>query len=253
VEINAKTMTDFGPLPFDITSLHPSLPMQQIQEHVRQIQQTESSGSQFVCGSAVLERVSAVTEAMMRSEDKQLELFCFDNCKTHCTSSRLHLGSRLILAMRFPTNVTTFSEPFELLSKKPRKKGRKNASSSTSLTSVAGPPDSKPPDMTVLQIPTAMAPNPQLLAPQPPRQPAARPPTIKADSEKTKLPSPVKSSLMDIAAAAVVEEEIEAAKAAATTAAATAAAATAAQLASIQQQQQQMSPVSKKARLCNPV
>jgi len=257
VEINAKTMTDFGPLPFDLGSMIPTLPMQQ----------TDQSRSQFVCGSAVLEHVSAMTETMMRSEDKQLELFCFDNCKTHCTSSRLHLGSRLILAMLFPTNVTSFSEPFELLSKKPRSKRRKDSTN-----------DSKVFKPSVFQIPTAVSATPQMLAHPPliPQQTSAtQSQVVQQAPKKEALPPTVKSSLLDIAAAAAaVEEEIEAAQQAASAQAAAAAAANATRLSSQQEaqrqqaqqqqenkrqqetqptQQVQQPPVMKKPRLCNPM
>lgn len=53
-------------------------------------------------------------------ESLQLEMFRFSNCKTHCTSSRLHLGSRLILIFHFDDKGATLSKPIELLSKKPR-------------------------------------------------------------------------------------------------------------------------------------
>jgi len=215
VEINATTMSDFGPLPFDLSSLHPAVPMQQLRAQVQrqqqsqqQQQQQQRAGTQFMCGSAILERVSAAAEAMMQAEDKQLELFCFDNCRTHCTSSRLHLGSRLILVMLFPGNIASFSEPFELLSKKPRSRRRKDANSITESQ------DSKQQDMTMIQVPTAITMVPTLLLANPPSQPAMSvdvEPSSSSDNNQQK--HCVKSSLLDIAAvAAVAEEEIEAAE-----------------------------------------
>jgi len=198
VEINASTMNDFGPLPFDVSSLQPITPLHQLRAQLQRIRQTQQLGTRFVCGSAVVERVSAVTEALQRSDDKQLELFCFDNCKTHCTSSRLHLGSRLILVMVFPGNFTSFSEPFELLSKKPRNKRKKESDGGLS-----DPPEQKP-EMTVIQLPTAVTMVPSLLL-NPPSHPEL---TTAASVTVTQQDPPVKSSLLDIAAA--VEEEIEA-------------------------------------------
>jgi len=203
VEINATTMTDFGPLPFDLGALHPALPIQQLRAQVQRMQQNQHSGPQFVCGSAVLERVSAANEAIMRSEEKQLELFCFDNCKTHCTSSRLHLGSRLILVMLFPGNFTSFSEPFELLSKKPRNKKRKEQSL---LTESQDPKQ----EVSMIQIPTALSMVPPMLLPRRDSQQ----PSVSMDPDQSEAQSQqptMKSSLMDIAAA-VAAEEIEAAE-----------------------------------------
>jgi len=232
VEINASTMNDFGPIPFDISSLQPITPFQQLRAQLQRIQQTQQLGARFVCGSAVVERVPAVSEAIQRSDDKQLELFCFDNCKTHCTSSRLHLGSRLILVMLFPGNFTSFSEPFELLSKKPRNKRKKDGA-------LSDPPEQKP-EMTVIQMPTAVAMVPSLLL-NPSRPELAAAVTVKQQEQ------PVKSSLFDIAAAA--EEEIEANQA--TPSIEKQADDSSAAIDSVADQQQQLrfSPEQKKARL----
>jgi len=193
-------MTEFGPLPFDISSLHPATPLQQLRAQVQRLQQNQHPSAQFVCGSAVLERVSGLSEAMQRSEDKQLELFCFDNCKTHCSSSRLHLGSRLILVMLFPGNITSFSEPFELLSKKPRKKKK-------DLNTAGEPEDPTKQEVAVIQIPTAITLVPSIALPGRP-QGAVNP--IEPQQPGVQSQPAMKSSLMDIAAAAVAEEEREA-------------------------------------------
>lgn len=205
VEINASTINDFGPLPFDLNSLQPITPMQQLRAQLQRLQQTQRTGPQFVCGSAVVERVSAVSDAMLRSEDKQLELFCFDSCKTHCSSSRLHLGSRLILVMLFPGNFASFSEPFELLSKKPRNRRKKDV---CSLVETSEPKS----EMTMIQVPTAVAMVPPLLLNPIPPQPELTAVRIGVEESDGKPQKPiVKSSLLDIAAAAAVAaEEVDA-------------------------------------------
>ena len=53
-------------------------------------------------------------------ENLPLEVFRFENCRAFCTSSRLHLGSRLIMVFHFLDKVTVVSKPFEVLSKRPR-------------------------------------------------------------------------------------------------------------------------------------
>jgi len=207
VEINATTMTEFGPLAFDPSALQPTASMNQLRTQLQRLKQTQHSGTLFVCGSAVLERVSAMTEAMMRSEDKQLELFCFDNCKTHCTSSRLHLGSRLILAMLFPGNFTSFSEPFELLSKKPRNRRKKDTNPS---------PESSKQDMStpMLQVPSSITMVPSLLIPGS-TQPLFTAPVETAATQTKKDEQPQKTqaaAVVDTSLMAAVAEEIESSK-----------------------------------------
>lgn len=78
-----------------------------------------------------------------------LERFRWDNCRTGCSSSRLHLGSRLVLAMHIGTCVV-LSEPFELLSKKPVGTGSRRSGPAAGTTS---PPDALAPPIPVVHLP----------------------------------------------------------------------------------------------------
>eukprot|EP00727_Mastigamoeba_balamuthi_P014042 m51a1_g9260 hypothetical protein (350) ;mRNA; f:63450-65171 len=54
--------------------------------------------------------------------------FVFNSCRTHCSSSRLHLGARVILSISLPAvGVSIYSDPLELCSKVPKRRREQSA------------------------------------------------------------------------------------------------------------------------------
>ena len=107
VEIDPNIKPDFGPLPVASSVVMNDHPVP-----------TDESESPTSCIPESPD--SSVPVSPTAQESLQLELYRFDNCKTHCTSSRLHLGSRLILIFDFHSKGSAVSKPIDLLSKKPR-------------------------------------------------------------------------------------------------------------------------------------